>query len=255
MPPRNRILQLGTSGWSHRDWAGKLYPHDMAPADYLTAYAELYSVVEIESTFYDIPPAQHVQAWYRRSPTGFLFSPCIPRAITHAQPLHHALPALQKFLSVISELGDKLGPLLLQLPEPFRSPQRDQLEWLLDNLPTEFQYAIEFRHGTWLKDITFDLLEAHQIAWVVVDAAFLPKVPRVTAPFSYVRWHGRPGVAQRSRNEIDPVSALQPWVPILQDLQRQSERVYGFVRNSFSGYAPRDCNTLLDLTGESSNLR
>ena len=65
-----RSVYLGTSGWSHRDWAGKLYPHDMPPAEYLTAYARHFSVVEIESTYYDLPARQTVEAWSRRSPDG-----------------------------------------------------------------------------------------------------------------------------------------------------------------------------------------
>jgi uncharacterized protein YecE (DUF72 family) len=89
------------------------------------------------------------------------------------------------------------------------------------------------------------------VAWVVVEAPFLPRTPRVTADVAYVRWHGYPGVGQRSRHETDPAASLRPWVTILRDLERQAERVYGFVRNSYSGYAPRDGSVLMALLGES----
>lgn len=254
MQPDDRTLRLGTSGWSHRDWAGKLYPHDMAAADYLAAYAQHFSTVEIESTFYDIPSLQTVQAWYRRAPDDFMFCPCVPRAITHDQHLDQAARTLETFLDVISGLGEKLGPLLLQLPENFRYTERERFETFLQSLPRHFQFAVEFRHGSWIKDTTFALLESYGIAWVVVDAPFLPRLARVTAPFAYVRWHGRPGIAQRIRNEVDPASSLRAWLPMLRGLQRQCDRVYGFVRNSFSGYAPRDCHTLLQLAGESTGM-
>jgi uncharacterized protein YecE (DUF72 family) len=250
----DRALRLGTSGWSHRDWAGKLYPHDMPASDYLATYAQHFSTVEIESTFYNIPSPQTVQAWYRRTPDDFVFCPCIPHTITHDQHLAQTSGSLETFLDVISGLGEKLGPLLLQLPENLRFSERDLLETFLQTLPCHFQFAIEFRHGSWLKDTTFALLESHHIAWVVVDAPFLPRVARVTAPFAYVRWHGRRGVAQRTSHEVDPTSAWRPWLPTLSDLQRQCDRVYGFVRNSFSGYAPRDCHTLLNLAGESTGM-
>ena len=250
----DRALRLGTSGWSHRDWTGKLYPHDMPPADYLATYAQHFSAVEIENTFYDIPTPQTVQAWYRRSPDDFVFCPCMPRAITHDQGLVQTSDTLGSFLDVISGLGEKLGPLLLQLPENFRYAEWDVFEAFVQSLPRHFQYAVEFRHGSWIKDATFALLESCDIAWVVVDAPFLPRLARVTAPFAYVRWHGRPGIAQRARNEVDPASVFRPWLPILRDLQRQCDRVYGFVRNNLSGYAPRDCHTLLHLTGESTGM-
>jgi uncharacterized protein YecE (DUF72 family) len=247
--PENRTLYLGASGWAHRDWVGKLYPHDMPPGEYLTAYAGHFDTVEIEHTFFEPPPKEMVRSWYRRTPDGFLFCPCMPRQITHVQRLRNFKGLLEDFLTVIVELGNKLGPILVQLPDNFRHSEQEHLEIFLQTLPQERQFALEFHHGSWLKDTTFQLLEAYQIAWVVVDASFLPRLPRVTAPFAYVRWHGRPGTGQQSTHQTDPVAALRPWVAILRDLMRQATPVYGYIRNSFSGYAPRDCKTLSELLG------
>jgi uncharacterized protein YecE (DUF72 family) len=250
MSAKDRTFYLGTSGWAHRDWVGQLYPHEMSAAAYLTTYAQRFATVELEHTLYQVPSRHLVQSWYRRTPASFRFSPCLPRAITHDSRLQQVGDALDNFLTVIAELGDKLGPILVQLPENFRSSEQEQLETFLSLLPPELSFAIEFRHGSWLRDTTFTLLEAHQVAWVVVEAPFLPRVPRVTANFAYVRWHGRPGTGQRARRQTDPAAAFHPWVPILRHLARQTGCVYGYVRNSFSGYAPRDCETLLELLGE-----
>ncbi len=84
----------------------------------------------------------------------------------------------------MGELGDKLGPILLQLPNDFHSGEQAQLEVFLSTLPQELQCAMEFRHGSWLKDTTFCVLEDSQVAWVVVNASFLPCVPRVTTSFA-----------------------------------------------------------------------
>lgn len=197
----NRQLYLGTSGWAHRDWIGKLYPHDMPPAEYLATYAEHFSTVEIEHTFFGIPTPEMVQAWYRRTPEGFRFCPCVPRQITHEQRLRNAEGMLQEFVGIMSGLEEKLGPMLLQLPEDFRRQERRVLEAFLQTLPAERQFAIEFHHGSWLKEPTFQLLETYQVAWVIVDAAFLPRTPRVTASFAYVRWHGHPGIARQSKRQ------------------------------------------------------
>jgi uncharacterized protein YecE (DUF72 family) len=248
--PEHRTYYLGTSGWSHRDWVGKLYPLDMPFSDYLATYARHFPAVEIEHTFYDTPTPQAVEAWYRRSPGDFLFCPCLPRRISHELRLQDAERDIDAFISAIAGLREKLGPILLQLPENFRVNEQPRLTTFLDTMPTDVQLAIEFRHGSWLKDSTYDLLNAYRVAWVVVDAPFLPRTPRVTADIAYVRWHGHPGVGQRTRHATDPASSLRPWVTTLRDLARQSTRVYGFVRNSYSGYAPRDGTILMDLLGE-----
>jgi uncharacterized protein YecE (DUF72 family) len=222
----------------------------MLPAEYLTAYAEHFATVEIEHTFFDMPTREIVQSWYRRSPEGFIFCPCAPRQITHVQRLRDTQETVQAFVEVIGGLREKLGPILLQLPDDFRRQEHRALESFLQTLPQELRFAIEFHHGSWLKDPTFQLLEAYQVAWVIVDASFLPRTPRITTNFSYVRWHGYPGTGQQSKRQLDSMAMLQPWVPILRDLARQVPYIYGHVRNSFSGYAPRDCEILQGLLGE-----
>jgi len=253
MSPEQGPLYLGTSGWAHRDWVGVLYAHDLSPSEYLPTYAQRFNTVEVEHTFFETPTRQTVQSWHRRTPEGFVLSPCLPRRITHQQRLRDAQSLLQDFLETVSELREKLGPILVQLPEDFRSSEQESLEAFLTILPQCIQCAVEFRHGSWVKDTTFTLLEQHQAAWVIVDAPFLPRVPRVTASFAYVRWHGRPGY--QTRRQVDPAGALRLWVPILHQLQRQTQRVYGYVHNQFSGYAPRDCQTLLELLGHSCPQR
>lgn len=243
-------LYLGANGWAHRDWEGKLYPHDCHPREYLTIYAEHFNTVEVEYTRFQIPTREMVQSWYRRTPDGFIFCPCMPRQITHEQRLHDTQRLVENFLATMFELGDKLGPILLQLPEDFRHPEHEQLERFLDSLPAEQQFAIEFRHGSWLKETIFERLEALHIAWVIVDASFMPRLPRVTANFAYIRWHGYPGVAHLAKRQTDPAAALHPWVPIIRQLQRQTARIYGYVHNHFSGYAPRDCQVLRGLLGD-----
>lgn len=248
--PTHRTFYLGTSGWAHRDWVGTFYAHDLAPAEYLTHYARHFTSVEVEHTFFEAPRRDRVQSWYRRTPETFRFSLCAPRQITHVQRLRHTQGLLEDFLAVVMELGEKLGPILLQLPNDFRRQEQTHLEAFLQTLPQrEGQFAIEFHHGSWLVETTFELLEVYNVAWVVVDADFLPRVPRVTAPFAYIRWHGRPGVGQQTRRQLDPVAALRPWVSILRQLERQTTAVYGYIRDRFSGYAPRDCQTLLELLG------
>jgi uncharacterized protein YecE (DUF72 family) len=249
MSPEEHIVKLGTSGWAHRDWVGQLYPPDLPAAEYLAVYTQHFETVEIEHTFFGTPPREMVRAWHRRTPEAFRFCPCMPQQITHVQRLQNVQGYLEEFIVAMRELENKLGAILIQLPEDFRHPERARLESFLQILPQDLQFAIEFRHGSWLKDTTLQLLETYHVAWVIVEAPFLPRRPRVTADFAYIRWHGYRGLGQQSRRQLDPVAALRPWVPILRDLQRQVPRIFGYVRNSFSGYAPRDCQVLLELLG------
>lgn len=251
MSPERHRFRLGTSGWAHRDWVGKLYAPDLPPAEYLPTYAQCFDTVEIEHTGFEPPETALVRSWRRRTPDDFVFCPCVPHHITHTQRLADCQASLEDFLAVISELGEKLGPVLVQLPADFRRDEQPHLEAFLRQLPRDWRFAIEFHHGSWCKDTTFQLLETYQVAWVIVDAPFLPRLPRVTADFAYIRWHGYPGAAQRTRRQLDPVMTLRPWVQILRQLRRQVDDVYGYVRNSFSGYAPRDCQILRELLGES----
>jgi len=108
-----RTFYLGTSGWAHHDWVGVFYAHDMPPTEYLPAYAQQFNTVEIEHTFFDMPTRQTVQSWQRRTPDGFVFSPCLPRRITHRQRLRDAESLLEDFIETMGELGDKLGPILV----------------------------------------------------------------------------------------------------------------------------------------------
>jgi uncharacterized protein YecE (DUF72 family) len=112
-------LYLGTSGWAHRDWVGALYAPDLSPSEYLSTYAQQFNTVEIEHTFFAMPTRQTVQSWQRRTPEGFVFSPCLPRRITHQQRLRDTQSLLEDFLATIGELCDKLGPILVQLQRIF----------------------------------------------------------------------------------------------------------------------------------------
>lgn len=249
MSPEGSAFRLGTSGWAYRDWVGRLYALDMSPAEFLPAYARHFDTVEIEHTFFEMPTNELVQSWANRTPDDFVFCLCLPRRITHTQRLRDCQEPLAEFLDVIGALGDKLGPILVQLPHDFRRDEQPHLEAFLQQVPPQQRFAIEFHHGSWCKETTFELLERYQVAWVVVDAPFLPRLPRVTADFAYVRWHGYSGTRQRTARQLDPLAALRPWVPILRQLHQQASDVYGYVRNSFSGYAPRDCQLLRALLG------
>jgi len=110
-PPQGVPLYLGTSSWSSDDWRGTVYPVDAKSSEYLAYYAQRFTAVEIDMTFYRIPTPAMVNGWNQRTPAGFRFAAKIPQVITHEKVLHDCQDELQQFIEVMSLLGDRLGHL------------------------------------------------------------------------------------------------------------------------------------------------
>ncbi|HEX6507409.1 MAG TPA: DUF72 domain-containing protein, partial [Chloroflexota bacterium] len=183
-------IYLGTQGWSYRDWVGSLYPPGTTAREYLARYAEQFDAVELDTTFYGTPPPDRIQLWDRSTPDRFLFTAKTPRTVTHDRRLMDAEEEFGGFLRVMSGLGRKLGPILIQLPPDFTVAERPALENFLPLLPDDFRFAIEFRHRSWLSDDTYDLLRSYRVAWTMIDLSYMPRHVELTTDFTYVRWLG-----------------------------------------------------------------
>src|SRR5437588_7644333 len=107
---------LGTSGWQYRDWRGRFYPHDLPQARWLEHYAERFRTVEVNNSFYRLPSAETFAAWRRRTPDDFVFVVKASRYLSHIKRLLDPEEPVDLFVDHARHLGDKLGPVLLQLP-------------------------------------------------------------------------------------------------------------------------------------------
>jgi uncharacterized protein YecE (DUF72 family) len=116
---RSGSLRIGTQGWNYADWVGGFYPGGTKPAAFLATYARAFDVVEVDSTFYAIPAAKTVRGWAERTPPGFTFTLKVPQQITHERRLVDADDLAAEFWDAARELGDKLGPVLLQMGPDF----------------------------------------------------------------------------------------------------------------------------------------
>ncbi len=241
-------IRIGTSGWDYSDWVGVFYPSPRRKFEY---YCKVFNTVEIDSTFYSLPSPKLVRSWVRRSPKNFIFAAKIPRLITHKKELNLKLGIerdLELFLSLIQPLkkANKLGPLLFQLP-PSMECNLELVEELLEILPRDFMFAIEFRHSSWINDETFNLLRKHNVAYVIVDEPLLPPLCEVTANFAYIRWHGRgkrPWYYYRYKPE-----ELREWVPRVKEVSEKVDVVYGYFNNHFHGFACESALIVLEMLG------
>jgi uncharacterized protein YecE (DUF72 family) len=179
---------VGTSGYSYKEWKGKLYPPDLAARDMLGFYAGRFDTVEINNTFYRMPSAALVAQWGEQVPDRFSFALKAPRRITHLSRLHDTADAVGQFLAATAELGAKRGPLLFQLPPQFRL-DLERLRSFLGGLPQPGpRVAMEFRNRSWFTEEVYDALREHGVALCVSHGEIEGEPPFVpTATWGYLR--------------------------------------------------------------------
>jgi uncharacterized protein YecE (DUF72 family) len=164
-------IRIGTSGWVYAHWTGKFYPNNRL--DKLDSYSKLFDTVEVNMTFYRLPREPLIAAWDKKTPSDFKFSFKVSRLITHHKRLKNAEPYFERFLEALGPVRKrgKLGCILFQFPPDFTIKEKDKLAHFCKQLPDNFEYAVEFRHPSWLKKDTWSLLTRHYIAYAISDSS------------------------------------------------------------------------------------
>jgi uncharacterized protein YecE (DUF72 family) len=189
--------------------------------------------------------------WNRYTPPDFVFTAKLPKLITHTKRLGlkgEVKRDLEEFTDLMLPLqqSGKLACFLIQLP-PKYDYNPDNLKAFFSILDERFRFAVEFRNISWLRDETFKLLKDHNIAYTIVDEPLLPGEVHVTTDFSYLRWHGRGKNIwfdyNYGKNELDA------WVPKVKEAAAKTKKIYGYFNNHFHGYAPENCQYLLEKLG------
>ena len=237
-------IRIGTSGWLYPHWSGQFYPADLAGADRLPFYAERFSTVEVNSTFYRLPPVETVESWRAKTPDSFVFSCKISQYVSHRKKLKDPGLTLPPFLDRIRGLGPKLGPILVQLPPRWRVNET-RLAAFLDVLPVDLRFAIEFRDQTWWTDAVFDLLRRHNAAFCHFDLAATKSPQEQTADFVYFRMHGPEEAYKGSYG----ARTLQSLAQSCLKWQGQGADVYCYFDNDENAYAVHDALRLKELVG------
>ncbi len=266
-PGASSCVRFGTSSFSDPGWLGTFYPRGTRPGDYLRYYATQFDCVEIDATYYAIPTPEMVDGWSRKTPEGFVIAAKFPRTIVHAGAATEPdarrvlLPDAtyrdrDEFLDVMSRLGARQGPLLLQFPhftrEAFEAPAPffDRLERFLEDLPRELSYAVEIRNRDWLDDAFMKLCRRHHAAWVLVDRSGIPhgqevaaRFDPVTSSFAYVRLLGDRERIERittqwNREVLDHGPSLERWAELLAWMDERQVPTWVFTNNHYAGHAP-----------------
>ena len=243
-------IWLGTQGFAFDDWVGPFYPAGTPKTAYLEHYARHFATVEIDSTFYGSPRAQVVQGWRDRTPDGFRFAAKFPKLITHDKKLQGALGDAEAFVGTMQALGDKLAVLTLQFAYDFTPDHRDELETFLTALPKGPRYAVELRNRGWLNPDLGERLSQHNVALVLQDLHYMPKLDWITADFTVIRWLGRRADIQAfDRIQIDRTAVLEKWAERVSRFLDDGIDVYGYFNNHFAGHSPASARRFAEMLG------
>jgi len=238
---------IGTSGWHYDDWRCRFYPEKLPRTKWLEFYAGYFPTVELNNSFYRLPSEKAFTNWRDSSPTGFTFAVKVSRFITHIKRLKSTEEAVENFTKRARILGEKLGPLLYQLP-PNTHRNDETLESFLASLPHGLKHVIEFRHQSWLEEEVFEILRKYNAGLCVFDMPSFTCPLVATADFAYVRFHGSEGLYSSSYSDEE----LADWAKRIADLAASLDTVYIYFNNDVAGFAIRNAMTIRDYLEKGS---
>lgn len=238
-------VRVGTSGFSYRHWKGVLYPHELRQSQWLEHYAGVFDTVELNVTFYRTPREEVFRSWRERTPPGFLFALKGTRLVTHLHRLRGCRDALDRFFERAALLGDKLGPLLWQLP-PSLTRDDDLLARFLRELDsaaptgTRLCHAFEFRHESWFTGTVYKLLAQDGATLCCAHSQTWPTELTMTCSWCYLRFHGGRKLYGSSYEDTE----LRGWASTIQALVEADIPVFVYFNNDAKGYAVSNALTL-----------
>jgi uncharacterized protein YecE (DUF72 family) len=230
---------VGTSGYNYPEWKGSFYPEKFPAAKMLSYYAERFTTVEINYTFYRIPNTKILAGWDGETPPGFRLTLKAPKRITHIAKLRDCAELMEYFLKTAATLGPKLGALLFQLPPYFRK-DLTVLDEFLRLLTPGIQAAFEFRHASWMDAEVFARLRAANVALCVADSEKFTTPVEITAPYGYFRL----------RDEGYTPEDLARWAGVIRASAGHCTDVFVYFKHEEAGKGPLFARTLLEALGQ-----
>ncbi len=230
---------VGATGWSMKEWVGKIYPKGAKSKDFLLHYGKQFNTIELNTTHYRIPTTETIKKWKAGVPKDFRFCPKIPQSISHSRDLGLNSGQIALFCEVIQGLGKQLGCCFMQLPPYFGFNRLDILKHFFEIFPSHIPLAVEIRHEEWFSNPQyftsfFQILDDFRISSVITDVAGRRDVlhQRLTTPTAMIRFVG---------NDLHPTdfSRIDDWVNRLYDWSQAGlEKVYFFTHEPDNILAP-----------------
>ncbi len=213
-------IRIGASGFSYKEWLGHFYPEKLAGSKMLSYYAERLPTVEINYTFRRMPKAPMFEGWAKKTPPDFRFALKASQRITHFQRLRGIKEPLNYFIGIAGALGDRLGPVLFQLPPDL--PRDDALLTdFLGEVRGRVRAAFEFRNRSWFDDRVFEILRTNQAALCIAESEKFSSPIESTASHSYLRL----------RNETYDDAGLEVWAARIRTIAKSADEIYVFFKH------------------------
>ena len=240
-------IRVGCSGWQYRHWRELFYPKGLAQTRWFAFYAEHFDTVEINSSFYHLPKASTFEKWRDEAPPGFCYAIKANRFITQAKKLLDCEEPMERMMTATRHLGDRLGPMLYQLP-PGMKINLERLETFLKILPSGVTSVFEFRNGSWYDPETYDLLDRYGAGFVVHDMPGSRSERIAVGPVVYVRFHGGEGKYWGRYSD----EGLLSWTDWLIEQARSGRTCWCYFNNDIHGHAIEDARTLKAMVRQMS---
>ncbi len=255
------MLYIGGPVWGNKTWLGNFFPRQTPARDFLRLYSQRLLTIEGNTTFYALPSAELIARWRQETPPTFRFCPKVSRDISHAARLDEMQAETLVFVERMRGLGDRLGPMFLQLPPSFSPAHLGRLQAFLDFWPTDVRLAVEVRHPAFYTNqqaaALNALLEQHQVGRVMMDTRPLrtgatqdqallatrerkPNLPlqlACTTDFAFLRYIGHPEMAVNEPFLVEWAQQLGQWL-------KEGKTLYVFCHCSDEEKAPALCAAL-----------
>ena len=231
----NRTVRIGCSGWQYKHWRGGFYPAELPASRRFTYYSLTFDTVEVNNSFYRLPPAETFVKWREQASANFLYAVKASRFLTHMKKLKDPEDPLARFFENARLLGPRLGPVLYQLP-PRWPLNLERFEIFLRALPRGYRHTVEFRDASWYDERVYELLRRYNVALCLHDMPGSASGKTIVGPFVYVRFHfGTKKYGGRYADE-----RLDDWADWLAARAREGLQVFAYFNNDTGGHAPRD---------------
>ena len=250
-------IRIGAQGWNYDAWLGGFYPSGTRAVDFLSIYSRAFNTVEVDSTFYAIPPEKTIEGWARRTPADFLFTLKLPQSITHERRLRASEEETALFIARARGLGPKLGPILMQMGPDFGLAEYPALVAYLATWPRDVPVAIEFRRREWITPEVHAMLAEHGVSLALSEGPWIPRdvllalMDKPTAPFHYIRWMGPDrAITDHSHVQIDRSREIEEWASAVMHAAEAGRAVYAYSSNYYAGHAPQTARDAQAAVGQ-----
>lgn len=234
------LVHVGTSGWQYASWRERFYPKEVPQRRWLPEYAQRFACVEVNNTFYNLPPQTTFGAWREAVPRDFRFVLKASRYLTHIRRLRDPEEPARLFMERSRPLRRRTAAVLLQLPPRF-GVDVDRLRRALRAFPRTMPVAVEFRDPSWYTDGVREVLAAHHAALCRADRAGESADPEwYDSGWTYLRFHAGDGTP----SPCYTTATLNAWADRLASAASSIDTAYAFFNNDGNACAPRDAATL-----------